>query len=93
VSRGKKYLPPEMVEIIADSLTSDWDKPRHDVLSDREYQTLCMIGSGKNLTDIAEAMQISVKTVSAYRSRIVAKMKFKNNAEMTYYVVSNQLQA
>lgn len=91
LARGKKYLPPGMMEIIADNLSTDWEQARHDMLSEREYETLCLIGSGHSLTDIAARMQISAKTVSAYRARIMAKMQFRNNAEMTYYVVSNQL--
>ncbi len=93
VARGKKYLPQDMMEIIADNLDTDWERPRHDALSDREYQTLCLIGSGKSLSEIAQMMDISAKTVSAYRARIVAKMHFRNSAEIIHYVVSNGLLA
>ncbi|MGD7129153.1 response regulator, partial [Ralstonia pseudosolanacearum] len=63
ISKGKKYLPPDLVEVLADNLNVDWDKPRHDVLSDREFQTLRMLGSGRTLGEIADALQISAKTV------------------------------
>ena len=92
ISKGKKYLPSDMVEVLADNLNVDWDKPRHDILSDREFQTLRMLGSGRTLGEIAEALQISVKTVSVYRGRVLSKMKLRNNAELTMYVVSNSLQ-
>jgi two-component system, NarL family, invasion response regulator UvrY len=92
ISKGKKYLPSDLVEVLADNLNVDWDKPRHDILSDREFQTLRMLGSGRTLGEIAEALQISVKTVSVYRGRVLSKMKLRNNAELTMYVVSNSLQ-
>ncbi|AQW30983.1 LuxR C-terminal-related transcriptional regulator [Ralstonia syzygii subsp. celebesensis] len=92
ISKGKKYLPPDLVEVLADNLNVDWDRPRHDVLSDREFQTLRMLGSGRTLGEIAEALQISAKTVSVYRGRVLSKMKLRNNAELTMYVVSNGLQ-
>ena len=92
ISKGKKYLPSDLVEVLADNLNVDWDKPRHDILSDREFQTLRMLGSGRTLGEIAEALQISVKTVSVYRGRVLSKMKLRNNAELTMYVVSNGLQ-
>lgn len=63
----------------------------HEKLSDREYQTLCMLASGKRLTDIANTLSLSVKTVSVYRSRLLEKMKLSNNAELTFYVMSNRL--
>ena len=57
----------------------------------REYQTLCMIASGKTLTEIAKYMSLSAKTVSVYRSRILEKMRMKNNAELTHYAIKNQI--
>ena len=95
VERLKPLLVAEhygLVEVLADNLNVDWDKPRHDVLSDREFQTLRMLGSGRTLSEIAEALQISAKTVSVYRGRVLTKMRLRNNAEVTMYVVSNGLQ-
>ena len=91
VARGRKYLTTAMAEAMADSLGEDHDRPPHEMLSDREYQTLCLIASGKSLTDVAEEMRLSVKTVSVYRSRLLEKMKLKNNAELTHYAIKNGL--
>ena len=63
----------------------------HESLSDREFQTLKMIGAGHSLTEIAEVLCISVKTVSVYRSRVLEKMRMKNNVELTRYVVEHGL--
>jgi DNA-binding NarL/FixJ family response regulator len=76
---------------MADSFGADHEQPPHAALSDREYQTMCLIASGKGLTDAAEEMRLSVKTVSVYRARILEKMKLKNNAELTRYAIKNGL--
>jgi two-component system invasion response regulator UvrY len=91
VARGRKYLTATLAEAMADSLGENYDRPPHETLSDREYQTLCLIASGKSLTDTAEEMRLSVKTVSVYRSRLLEKMKLKNNAELTHYAIKNGL--
>jgi two-component system invasion response regulator UvrY len=91
VSIGRKYLTTTLAEAIADNLGAGHDGPPHEALSDREYQTLRLIASGKSLTDAAEEMCLSVKTVSVYRSRLLEKMKLKNNAELTHYAIKNGL--
>lgn len=91
VGKGRKYLTATMAEAMADSFGADHDRPSHETLSDREYQTLCLIASGKSLTDVAEEMCLSVKTVSVYRGRLLEKMKLKNNAELTHYAIKNGL--
>lgn len=91
VARGRKYLTATLAEAMADSLGADHERPPHETLSDREYQTLCLIASGKGLTDVAEEMRLSVKTVSVYRARLLEKMKLKNNAELTHYAIKNGL--
>ncbi|CAM2138389.1 two-component system, NarL family, invasion response regulator UvrY [Pararobbsia alpina] len=91
VAAGRKYVSVSMAEALADYVSLDGDQLPHERLSDREYQTLCMLGSGKRLTDIAVALSLSVKTVSVYRSRLLEKMGLSNNAELTYYVMSNNL--
>jgi len=63
----------------------------HETLSDREYQIMLLIASGKTVTQIARELLLSVKTISTYRSRILEKMRMKNNAELTYYSIKNQL--
>ena len=91
VAAGRKYVSPAMAEALATYVALDSEQLPHEKLSDREYQTLCMLASGKRLTDIAEALSLSVKTVSVYRTRLLEKMKLRNNAELTFYVMSNRL--
>lgn len=91
VSRGGKYISSSLAEKLAYELDGDAEKAPHETLSDREYQILLMIASGKTVSDIAEEMCLSVKTVSTYRSRILDKMKLKNNAELTTYAIRNKL--
>lgn len=91
VSSGGKYISHSLAEKLASNLNTDVEKPLHDILSDREYQVLCLIASGKATKDIAEELLLSVKTVSTYRSRILSKMAMKNNAELIRYGVQNQL--
>ena len=91
VAAGRKYVSPALAEALADYVSFDGDQLPHEKLSDREYQTLCMLASGKRLTDIAHALSLSVKTVSVYRARLLEKMKLRNNAELTFYVMSNRL--
>lgn len=91
VLKGGKYISPDLAEKIAFALDSDTEKQPHETLSDREYQVLCMIASGKTVGEIADILALSVKTVSTYRSRILEKMQMKNNAELTHYAVRNRL--
>jgi DNA-binding NarL/FixJ family response regulator len=72
-------------------LNRDSSRPTHEVLSDREYQVLCMIASGKTVTMIAAELGLSVKTVSTYRVRILEKLDMKNNAELTRYAIKSGL--
>ena len=91
VSAGKKYLTPSIAEEVANALAgADEDSP-HTLLSDREYQTMCLIASGKSLSDIAAELVISPKTVSVYRARVLEKLNLKNNADITRYAIRNQL--
>ncbi|MEY3201621.1 MAG: hypothetical protein RIR70_1171 [Pseudomonadota bacterium] len=95
VSRGKRYLGPEVAEQLANAVLEEeaGEGALHEKLSDREYQTLCLIASGHTLTEIASHMKLSVKTVSVYRARILEKMKLRTNAELTYYGVKYGLVA
>lgn len=90
VASGKKYISASLAEQLADAIGED-ERPPHERLSDREYQTLCMIASGKTLTGIGEDLNLSVKTVSVYRARLLEKMKLKNNAELTHYALKHGL--
>jgi len=91
VHRGGKYISPSLAEKIAFALDEDARKLPHEALSDREYQVLCLIGSGKTVSQIADALALSVKTVSTYRARILEKMHLENNAELIHYAVQNNL--
>lgn len=91
VHRGGKYISTSLAEKIAFALDDDARKLPHETLSDREYQVLCLIGSGKTVSQIADALALSVKTVSTYRARILEKMHLENNAELIHYAVQNDL--
>jgi DNA-binding NarL/FixJ family response regulator len=91
VHNGGKYINPSLAEKIAFALDEDSGKLPHETLSDREYQVLCLIGSGKTISQVADSLSLSVKTVSTYRSRILEKMKIQNNAELIHYTVQNGL--
>ena len=91
VSSGGKYISAFFAEKLAFELGGGREQEIHETLSDREYQVLCMIASGKTVTEIAQELLLSEKTVSTYRSRILEKMNMKNNAGLTYYAIKNQL--
>jgi len=91
VSRKGKYVSQSLGEKLASYLTADPDKPAHELLSDREYRVMLMIASGKTVTEIAEAIFLSVKTISTYRVRALRKMGMKNNAEFAYYAIKHGL--
>lgn len=91
VMSGGKYVSPALAERLAYDLSSDSGKPPHAMLSDREYEVLCMIAAGKTVKEIAEKLSLSVKTISTYRARILEKMRLKNNAELTHYVIREGL--
>jgi DNA-binding NarL/FixJ family response regulator len=88
---GRKYVSSALAEKLAFDLEEDRQRPLHEMLSDREYQVMCMIASGKLVTEIATELALSVKTISTYRTRILDKMKMKNNAELTYYSIKEGL--
>ncbi|HXX57767.1 MAG TPA: response regulator transcription factor [Thermodesulfovibrionales bacterium] len=91
VSTGRKFISPSLAERLAFDLGGASEKPLHDTLSDREFQVMCMIASGKTVGEIAEELSLSVKTISTYRSRILEKMQMKNNAEITHYALQQRL--
>ncbi len=91
VKDGRKYVSPTLAEQLAARLDDDADRPPHDALSNREYQTLTLLASGKTLTEVAVDLKLSVKTVSVYRSRLLEKLQLKNNAELTHYAIKNGL--
>lgn len=91
VAGGQRYVSAQLAQVLAAQVGDGFDKPPHESLSDREYQTLTMIASGKTVGEIAKELSLSVKTVSEYRSRLLTKMKLKTSAELTHYAIRNQL--
>jgi DNA-binding NarL/FixJ family response regulator len=92
VIAGKKYVTPEIAQALIENLNAPEDSGLpHEKLSDREFQTLKLIASGKRLADIADALALSPKTVSVYRARILEKMGMGNNAELTHYAIKHGL--
>lgn len=91
VAKGKKYITTEVALTLADQVGIDEEKPIHEILSDREFQTMTMIASGLAVGDIAVKLNLSVKTVSMYRARILEKMNLRHNAEITHYAIKNKL--
>ena len=88
---GGKYVSPALAEKLAASLGKNTGQPSHELLSDREYQVLCLIASGKTPTEIAAELALSVKTISTFRTRILAKLGMRNSAELTHYSMENGL--
>jgi DNA-binding NarL/FixJ family response regulator len=87
VAAGRKYITPELAVALAEHAGEDSERPLHETLSDREFETLKLIASGKRLTEIAGALALSPKTVSVYRARVLEKMRMKSNAELTHYAL------
>lgn len=91
VHQGGKYISRSVAEILAFDIEGRMDDHPHKILSNREFQVFCKLASGKPATEVANELYLSVKTISTYRSRILEKMEMRNNAELTFYAVQNQL--
>ncbi|MBI5101736.1 MAG: response regulator transcription factor [Nitrospirae bacterium] len=91
INLGKKYVSPSLAEKMAFYLDDKTDRPLHEALSDREYQVLSMIASGRTVKEIGAELNLSVKTISTYRSRILEKMRMSSNAALTHYAINNGL--
>ncbi len=91
VSNGGRYISSSLAERLTYYLDTDAKKDPHELLSDREYQVMLMIASGKTVKEIADELCLSVKTISTYRTHIFQKMKVKNTAEVTLYAVQHKL--
>jgi len=87
VTKGKKYITTSLAERLVFKLEKDYEDLPHEVLSDREYQVMCLIASGKTVKEIAEALSLSVKTISTHRSRILQKMDMRNSSQLTHYAI------
>jgi DNA-binding NarL/FixJ family response regulator len=89
--RGAKYITPSLAERLASNLEQDQDGPRHESLSDREYQVMCLLASGKTVKEVGAELSLSAKTVSTYRTRILEKLSVDNNAQVMRYAVRHGL--
>ncbi len=89
---GRKYITSEIAELLVDvNSNDDSNKKLHEILSDREFEVLKLIASGKTVSQVAEILSLSIHTISTYRSRILEKMRMSTNAEITKYAITNQL--
>jgi DNA-binding NarL/FixJ family response regulator len=91
VVSGGRYISPGLAETLAFGLDAASDRPRHETLSDREFQVMQLMASGKTLIEIAEDLSLSAKTVSTYRTRLLEKLNLKTNAELIRYAFENGL--
>ena len=91
IAQGRKYVTPAVSDMLVNNLAEPQSETLHSTLSERELQTLLKIASGKKLSDIAEELMLSPKTVSVYRARLLEKLKLSNNAELTVYAIRNEL--
>ncbi|MCC6543361.1 MAG: response regulator transcription factor [Nitrospirae bacterium] len=91
VSVGRKYISSALAEKLAADLNKSDEQPAHDKLSDREYQVMVMLASGKSTGEIARQLSLSLPTISTYRTRILHKINLKNNAELIHYAIRNNL--
>ncbi len=91
IAQGRKYLTADVAQMLAESISEPDNGAAHAALSERELPTLLKIASGKRLSEIAEELMLSPKTVSVYRARVLEKLKLSNNAELTVYAIRNGL--
>jgi len=91
VSTGGKYVTASLAEHLACIVQSDGEALPHETLSNREYQVMCLIASGKTVSEVAKELSLSVKTITTYRARILEKLHLKNNAELMRYATMNEL--
>lgn len=92
IYRGGRYVTPTLAEKLAFELDPATDKPPHESLSDREYQVLCLLASGKSVKQIGAELNVSPKTISTYRTRVLEKMKLETTADLVRYVVEYGLE-
>jgi DNA-binding NarL/FixJ family response regulator len=91
VLSGRRYVSASLAELLVTELDTDHDRPLHAGLSEREFQIFCKLASGQSVSEIAGELSLSVKTVSTYRTRVLEKMAFKSNADITSYALRNGL--
>lgn len=91
VLQGRRYVSAALAELLVTELDADPDKPLHTQLSEREFQIFCKLAAGRSVSEIAAELCLSVKTISTYRSRVLEKMSFTTNADITAYALRNSL--
>lgn len=91
VARGRSYISPQVGELLAQGLGKRDDSPAHEALSDRELQVFLRLAQGETVSDIAESLHVSVKTVSTYRARVLEKLNQRTNSDLTYYALQHGL--
>jgi DNA-binding NarL/FixJ family response regulator len=91
VIEGRRYVSPSLAEKMVFDIQRDTDSPLHESLSDREFEVMRLIASGKTVGEIAEILSLSDKTISTYRARLLEKMEMRTNAELTHYAIKNKL--
>ena len=91
ILHGGEYISADVADELVQYARHEDDQPLHKHLSDREYQVLCLIASGKEVKEISSELGLSAKTISTYRARLMEKMNMKTNAELTHYAVHNEL--
>ena len=91
ISLGKRYITPNVAELLAQQLNRAQDKASHEQLSEREFQVFLKLAKGETAGDIAKALSLSVKTVSTYRTRVMEKMSLASNSDLTYYALKSKL--
>jgi DNA-binding NarL/FixJ family response regulator len=89
VLQGRRYVSATLAEMLVSDLDREGDQPPHAQLSEREFQIFCKLAAGRAVSEIAGELCLSVKTVSTYRSRVLEKMKFSTNADLTTYALRN----
>jgi len=91
VKQGRKYITPEIASLLADAYLDDTEKKPHETLSDREFEVFQMLAQGKTVTQIGESLNVSINTISTYKSRILEKMNFQSFADIIKYAHKNGL--
>jgi DNA-binding NarL/FixJ family response regulator len=91
VLAGRRFVSAELSDMLVNALDEPGNQPLHSVLSQREFQIMCKLSVGRTVTEIAEELFISVKTVSTYRGRVLQKMNFSTNADLTTYALNHGL--
>lgn len=91
VALGRRYITPAVAELLAEQMAGAGERPLHEGLSERELQVFLRLAQGQTVGQMAEAMNLSVKTVSTYRTRVLDKLKLRSNSDLTYYALKNGL--